>query len=407
MGDRLINESLNLKFDNELVKICDLYKVNKPIITKVKMDEFTNEVGKNFDYDFNGETKFYPYEFNDIIKELDFNILVIVGASGSGKSTFSKYFGEEEKIIWDNSKAIISNFESKEEGIEKLCAVGLSSIPTWVKPRNVLSVGEGFRADLARKLKSNCVVDEFTSTIDRNVALSCSKSISKYIRSKNLKNCVFVSCHKDFIDTLCPDYIIDLDDECVYDARGLATRKFELSIYEKTNKDEIWRIFRQHHYLNGDLNKACRLYVAYLDNELVAMCAILPMPNGYIENGFRIHRLVVLPDYQGLGIGTNFLEQISKLYASVDKKIYIRTSHIKLYNYFRKSKDWKETARSGTISPPTGIKSWKSKDRIAYSFKYIGDKKSILDNKYLERNKVKNEQGVQLSIFDFSEEERL
>ena len=229
-------EKLMIQFEGELLEIGELKKSKTPLKSKVQLDEFTNIASKNFDFDFNGENEFFPFEFNDILKELDFNILCIVGASGSGKSTFSKYFGEEEQLIYDNNKAIISHFENPNDAIEKLIGVGLNSIPTWCKPRNVLSVGEGFRVDLARRIKNNCVIDEFTSTVDRNVALSCAKSLGNYIRKKNLKKCVFVSCHKDFIDTLCPDYIIDLDDQKIYDARGLLRRKFELSIYEKQNK---------------------------------------------------------------------------------------------------------------------------------------------------------------------------
>ena len=345
---------------------------------------------KNFDYDFNGINEFYPFKLPKVLETLDFNILVIVGASGSGKSTFSKYFGKQEKIEWDNTKAIISNFNDKNEAIEKLCAVGLNSIPTWCKPRNVLSVGEGFRVDLARAIKDNCVIDEFTSTVDRNVALSCSKSIGNYIRKHSLKKCVFVSCHKDFIDTLCPDYVVDLDDECLYDTRGIVRRRFELSIYEKENKREIWNIFRKHHYLSKDLNMACKMYVAYLNEEIVGMLAMLPLP-GMIKNAYRIHRLVVLPDYQGLGIGIALLEQISQMYINSHATIYIRSSHIKLYNALNKSNRWITTARNGTQSPQYGVL-WKVIDnRIAYSFKYIGNIECSLNNNLMFHEKEKVE----------------
>lgn len=214
-------EKLQLEFEGELLEIGQLRKSKVPLESKVILDDFTKIASQNFDFEFDGVNKFYPFEFNEILKELDFNILCIVGASGSGKTTFSKYFGEQEKIEWNNEKAIISHFETPEIATQKLIGVGLNSIPTWCKPRNVLSVGEGFRVDLARRLKDNCVIDEFTSTVDRNVALSCAKSVGKYIRNNNIKKCVFVSCHKDFIDTLLPDYIIDLDDKKIYDSRGL------------------------------------------------------------------------------------------------------------------------------------------------------------------------------------------
>lgn len=374
--------------------ICKLERKEIPLTSKVELDSYTNLAQKNFDYNFDGISKFFPFEVPSILKQLDFNILAIVGASGSGKSTFSKHFGEEEKLEYDQNKAIISHFDNEEEAIEKLIAVGLNSIPTWCKPRNVLSIGEGFRVDLARKLKNNCVIDEFTSTIDRSVALSCSKSVSKYIRNKNLKKCVFVSCHKDFIDTLCPDYVIDLDDECLYDTRGLPCRKFELSIYKQSNKEEIWNLFREHHYLSKNLNKASNVYVGYLENKIVGMIAILPQPNGYLKNAFRVHRLVILPNYQGLGLGTKILKEISRLYKSEGKSMYIRTSHKKLYNYFKNNtNDWKETGRSGTECPHHKGALWKIIDnRIAYSFKYVGDDVTTL---------VFPKKQKQMSIFDF------
>ena len=93
-------------------------------------------------------------------------------------------------------------------------------MPVWCRPRKVLSVGEGFRADLALNLDSYMIFDEFTSTIDRNVAKSTCNGIQKYIRDKGLHNIVFCSCHKDFIPFLKPDIVIDLDEEAVFDCRG-------------------------------------------------------------------------------------------------------------------------------------------------------------------------------------------
>lgn len=397
-------EKLLLEFEDELLEIGELKRSKKSLKSKVKIDDFTNIASKNFDFDFNGENEFYPFEFNDILKELDFNILCIVGASGSGKSTFSKYFGEEEELKYDNDKAIISHFESPTEAVEKLIAVGLNSIPTWCKPRNVLSVGEGFRVDLARRIKNNCVIDEFTSTVDRNVALSCAKSLGKYIREKNLKKCVFVSCHKDFIDTLCPDYIIDLDDQKIYDSRRLLRRKFKLSIYEKQNKREIWNIFRKHHYLSAELNVACKMFVAYLNDNIVGMCAVLPQPGVLDGDAWRIHRLVILPDYQGLGIDVKLLEYICDLFKYHNKTIYLRTSHTKLINYMLKSKKWfgdgklkKSVEEAGLLKNRKIIF-----DRQSASFKYIADCENLELKNYNSqqfKNKV-NKNYTQISLFD-------
>lgn len=203
--------------------LCKIKRNTEPLITTVPIDEFTKMAQLNFDYEFDGNSKVYPYELPQELKNINYNIMVICGASGSGKSTLLKEFPQYYEHYYkefDNSKAIISNFSTPDEATHKLSAVGLNSIPVWCRPRNVLSVGEGFRADIALNLESNTIFDEFTSTIDRNVAKGCCNGIQKYIRKNNLVNMIFCSCHKDYIPYLKPDIVVDLDDECVYDCRG-------------------------------------------------------------------------------------------------------------------------------------------------------------------------------------------
>ena len=399
---------LLLEYKDQLSVIGRLNRCKEPLISKVQLDEATDKINLCFDFDFDGTNKFYPFEFSHVLEEIqDFNILCIVGASGAGKSTFAKYYGADEKLIWDNSKCILSNIdENVDLAIEKLCATGLNSIPTWTKPYNVLSVGERFRASLARKLKSGCVIDEFTSNVDRMVALSCSTSIGKYIRKHNLKRCVFVSCHKDFIDCLCPDYIIDLDDAVIYDSRRLVRRKFELSIYEKTNKSEIWHTFKQHHYLSGELNQAAKCFVAYLKDELVACCYILPQMGGTIQNAWRIHRLVVLPDYQGLGIATAFLKYICDMFKYHGKTIYLRTSNVKLIQYMLHSPLWYGDGKlTHSKNQPNLTKKQVNTKRLSTSFKYIGE---CTHNPQYNYNKISflvhsDEKIEQLTLFDLEE----
>lgn len=214
--------------------LTTLQRKKEPLITKVATNEFTDMVAKNFDYEFTGESKIYPFELPEL--PTDFNILCIVGASGSGKSTLLKEFSSDYSFNTKgyNGGAIVSNFFTPDIACEKLSAVGLNSMPVWCRPRNVLSVGEGFRSDLALNLDSYTIFDEFTSTIDRNVAKSTCNGIQRYIRKNNLHNIVFSSCHKDFIPYLKPDIVIDLDEEKVFDCRG--TCLGETLCYEYMNQ---------------------------------------------------------------------------------------------------------------------------------------------------------------------------
>lgn len=199
--------------------ICDIRRKTDPLITRVKLDEYTAMVQKNFDYEFTGESVVYPFELPTI--DFDFRIMCIVGASGSGKSTLLREFkGYRQSFRTYDDNAIVSNFDSPDIAARRLSAVGLNSMPVWCRPRRVLSVGEGFRADLALNIDSYTIFDEFTSTIDRNVAKSTCNGIKRFIDDNGLHNVVFCSCHKDYIPFLRPDIVIDLDDEKMYDCRG-------------------------------------------------------------------------------------------------------------------------------------------------------------------------------------------
>lgn len=187
-----------------------LTKEITPLVSKVDRDEFITASEIAFDCIFDGVSKFYPWSLPKTLPK-KFNIGVIVGSSGSGKSTILKKFGNEEKPTWEINKSIVSHFETPSEAISKLGSVGLNSIPSWYKPYDVLSNGEKFRADLARKIKDNAVIDEFTSVVDRNVAKAASVSISKFIKKNNIENVVLSTCHRDILEWLEPDWVLDTD----------------------------------------------------------------------------------------------------------------------------------------------------------------------------------------------------
>lgn len=203
-----------------------LNRKSEPLISTVIKDEFIQASEISFDCIFDGISKFYPWELPESLPK-NFKIGVIVGSSGSGKSTLLQEFGIEEQPIWDNTKSILSHFNTPEEGIQKLSSVGFNSVPSWYKPYNVLSNGEKFRADLARKIASNSVIDEYTSVVDRNVAKATSMALSKYINNNNIHNVVISTCHRDIIDWLEPDWVIDTDTGELMDGFFLPDQKLK------------------------------------------------------------------------------------------------------------------------------------------------------------------------------------
>jgi GNAT superfamily N-acetyltransferase len=85
-------------------------------------------------------------------------------------------------------------------------------------------------------------------------------------------------------------------------------------------------MFRQYHYLNGSLGSTARCYVAVYEDRPIAFIAVVHvrMRTRY----YRVSRLVVLPDYQGIAIGKRLLNFVAELYTSQTKMpFYILTSN--------------------------------------------------------------------------------
>lgn len=143
------------------------------------------------------------------------NIGLIVGNSGTGKSTIAKEIFKNEYIknFEYKSKSVIDDMPQNKnsEEIEKMFyAVGFGSVPSWLKPYSVLSNGEKMRVDLARALleKDKICFDEFTSVVDRNVAETMCIATNKAVKKLD-KQFIAVSCHYDIIEWLQPDWIFD------------------------------------------------------------------------------------------------------------------------------------------------------------------------------------------------------
>lgn len=83
---------------------------------------------------------------------------LIVGPSGSGKTSLGRaLFGREldAEPHWPRQDAIIDAISPESEMDQvtaALAAVGLGSVPSWLRPWHHLSNGEQFRANLARLL---------------------------------------------------------------------------------------------------------------------------------------------------------------------------------------------------------------------------------------------------------------
>jgi GNAT superfamily N-acetyltransferase len=54
----------------------------------------------------------------------------------------------------------------------------------------------------------------------------------------------------------------------------------------------------------------------------------------------RVHRLVVLPDYQGIGIGVRFINEVSRHYVEKGFNMNLTTTTPALVHALARSKEW-------------------------------------------------------------------
>jgi ABC-type glutathione transport system ATPase component len=173
----------------------------------------------------------------------DWQIGLIVGPSGSGKTSIGKQIWPETAIhdlyaAWDGTLPIIDNIapdKALNEVTAALSAVGLGSVPTWLRPFHLLSNGEQYRAGLARLIceaPQKTIIDEFTSVIDRQIAQIGASAFAKSWRRLKGKQIVLLSCHYDIIEWLQPDWVYD-------------TRTGEVKKKSKNDQKLNWTFGRQ------------------------------------------------------------------------------------------------------------------------------------------------------------------
>lgn len=170
---------------------------------------FNAESGYKFEHTAN-----IPSEGND------WQIGLIVGASGSGKTSIGKQLWDDVDIIdldagWNPDAPIVDCIAPNGDFkvvTGALAAVGLGDVPAWLRPYKVLSNGEKFRAGLARLMcesPKRSIIDEFTSVVDRQIARIGAAAFAKSWRREKGRQVVLLSCHYDIIEWLQPDWVYD------------------------------------------------------------------------------------------------------------------------------------------------------------------------------------------------------
>ena len=303
------------------------------------------------------------------LENQDWQIGVVVGPSGSGKTSIGRsvWGGDAfyEKPWPDNAPIVDAIAEGGDFNAVTgaLASVGLGDVPSWLRPYSVLSNGEKFRADLARVVSEEpkqVVIDEFTSVVDRQIAKFGAMAFSKAWR-RTKGQAILLSCHYDILDWIEPDWVFNTETKTFHGrwlqqgkhdgtAGWYKRPKFELEIWQTDWR--YWAEFEPHHYLKMPKMIAAKCYVGTVDGQRVCHMAISTANKGGSAEA-RGCRLVVLPEWQGAGVGLRFLNAVCELQLTggdgarlEGRKVttIFHTSHPGLCSALRRMPQWRQVS---------------------------------------------------------------
>jgi len=116
----------------------------------------------------------------------------------------------------------------------------------------------------------------------------------------------------------------------------------------------------------------------YVNGELAGFNSSLPFVHPRVKNTRQIHRAVVLPDFQGIGLGVYLWNFVAEYYKQRNVNCIATTSNPALIHYMTKSPKWICTRFGRTTAGHNGItglnKTVSGVSRITTSWKFVGDK---------------------------------
>jgi len=120
-----------------------------------------------------------------------------------------------------------------------------------------------------------------------------------------------------------------------------------------------------------------------VENQPAVFTAALPFPHP-LRPGWREHRTVCLPDFQGVGIGSAMSDFVASFYVATGKPYFSRTSHPAMIRHRLNSPLWRMLRKPGMVSragttsrDTTQMAETISRGRNTAGFEYVGPRRAV------------------------------
>jgi ABC-type ATPase with predicted acetyltransferase domain len=297
-----------------------------------KLTTRTKEVAEAFGLGTDQTRQFTLYD-NVNIHMRPTDIVLITGDSGSGKSALLRAIkadlgtdaADAKEIPIQPDQPIIETVGANTtQAIEALSQVGLNDAFIFLRPYNQLSDGQKHRyqtALLAASGKPFWVIDEFTSTLDRDTAKILAFNLQKQAR-KHGKAVIAATTHRDLLKDFAPNVHIHKRYGKEVTVRYFPKAKAahcsltrQMSIKQGTNAE--YKTLSEFHYRAGRTPPTRKIFILKRKDELcgaIVYCYPSPMTfgrsrvwKGNIAQLQReislISRVIIHPKYRSIGLG--------------------------------------------------------------------------------------------------------
>ena len=338
-------------------------------------------------------------------------VAVVLGASGSGKTlALMAATGSSRRPVqtqWSEDESVASVIAglgalTVPAALDALQLIGLGPSASS-RSHAALSAGERCLADIAHAVASTragdavgdvIAIDEFTSVLDRSAAAVACLGLPRLMQQLGVgsRRLVVATVHEDVVPWLKPQLLVLTSHRKVHclewtdaappppppawsDGGANPFARPQLRFKLRTARDyryatDLWRKrFAEHHYMDGNLHTAAVVDVLRLEetNEPVGFIATISQW-GKVDTKDkaaheqsrvrREHRVVVLPSFQGLGLGPALSNESAALWTATTHDDEVKTerphwrytsttSHPRFGSYRDANDEWAPTSGNG------------------------------------------------------------